>query len=127
MNDEPLTAAHGAPVRVVVPGYIGARSVKWVERITVQVEPSTNFFQETAYRLPPPEDVPAPGVGISLGPLALNSEILVPDDGQRLPAGPTVISGYALAGDDRAVSRVDVSVDGGATWQQAELADALSP
>lgn len=76
---------------------------------------------------PPPEDVPAPGVGISLGPLALNSEILVPDDGQRLPAGPTVISGYALAGDDRAVSRVDVSVDGGATWQQAELADALSP
>ncbi len=127
MNGEPLTAGHGAPVRVVVPGYIGARSVKWVERITVQREPSTNYFQQTAYRLLPPGGTPGPGVGISLGAIALNSEILIPGDGQQLPAGRTTIEGYALAGDDRSVARVDVSTDGGATWRQADLAQAASP
>ena len=54
MNGQPLSAAHGAPVRVVVPGYIGARSVKWVEQVTVQDHPSDNYFQATAYRLLPP-------------------------------------------------------------------------
>jgi sulfite oxidase len=57
MNGQPLPAVHGGPVRVVVPGYIGARSVKWVDRVTVQAEPSANYFQATAYRatldLPP--------------------------------------------------------------------------
>ncbi len=89
MNGEPLTAAHGAPVRVVVPGYIGARSVKWVERITVQREPSTNYFQQTAYRLLPPDGTPGPGVGIALGAIGLNCAILIPDDGQQLAAGRT--------------------------------------
>ncbi len=54
MNGAPLTAAHGAPLRVVVPGYIGARSVKWVHTITVTAQPSDNWFQATAYRIPPP-------------------------------------------------------------------------
>jgi len=127
MNGESLTPAHRAPLRVVVPGYIGARSVKWIERITVQREPSTNYFQETAYRLLPPEGSPAPGVGVPLGAIAVNSEILVPDDGQRLPVGSTVIAGYALAGDDRSIVRVDVSIDGGRFWRQADLADDLGP
>ena len=87
MNGEPLTAAHGAPVRVVVPGYIGARSVKWIERITVQREPSTNYFQQTAYRLLPPDGTPGPGAGIALGAIGLNCAILIPDDGQQLTAG----------------------------------------
>src|SRR6185312_142027 len=44
MNSQPLPRAHGGPVRVVVPGYIGARSVKWVTAITVQPVPSQNYF-----------------------------------------------------------------------------------
>jgi sulfite oxidase len=127
MNGEALTPVHGAPVRVVVPGYIGARSVKWVERIVVQSEPSANFFQRTAYRLLPPEGVPGPGLGVPLGALAVNSEILTPDDGEVLRVGVNRISGYALAGDDREIVRVDVSADGGRRWQQAELADQRSP
>ena len=124
MNGEPLSTAHGAPVRVVVPGYIGARSVKWVERITAQDHPSDNFFQQGAYRVLPADtdtDRTRRGDGVAPGPVALNSEILTPDDGDEVPAGPTHVAGYAFAGDDRTVVRVDVTADGGATWAQADL------
>jgi sulfite oxidase len=124
MNGEPLPPVHGAPLRVVVPGYIGARSVKWVERITVQEHPSTNYFQATAYRLLPADAAQAgtgSGDGLPLGVLAVNAAILRPDNGQTLPAGPTRISGYAVAGEHRGVARVDVSIDGGNSWRQADL------
>ena len=128
MNGEPLPVAHGAPVRVVVPGWIGARSVKWIERITVRDRPSDNFFQQSAYRLLPPEHgEPEPGDGVELSAVALNSEILTPDDQALLTTGPIQISGYAFAGGDRAIVRVDVSADGGHTWQQADLDEQLSP
>ena len=130
MNGEALTVAHGAPVRVVVPGHIGARSVKWIERITAQDRPSGNFFQQGAYRLLPADtdtDATRPGDGVALGAVALNSEILSPDDGEQVPAGATTVTGYAFAGDDRTVVRVDVTVDGGASWVQADLDDQISP
>ncbi len=124
MNGAPLAAVHGAPVRVIVPGFIGARSVKWVERITAQTEPSENYFQATAYRMLPADADPGaagPGDGISLTSLALNSAILSPDTGTTVAAGPTEITGYALAGDERVVARLDVSQDEGRTWVQADL------
>lgn len=127
MNDEDLPAVHGAPLRVVVPGYIGARSVKWLQRVTVQEHPSTNYFQATAYRLLPPEANPAqagPGDGISLGTVALNSDVLSPPDGATVEAGALEVRGYAHAGEGRLVSRVDVSTDGGSTWVQADLTAA---
>lgn len=124
MNGHPLPREHGAPLRAVVPGHIGARSVKWLERITARREPSRNFFQATSYRLLPPEADPSragPGDGLALGPIALNSDVLEPADGRSVPAGPVEVTGYALAGGDREVARVDVSADGGRSWQQAEL------
>lgn len=124
MNGQPLPALHGAPLRVVVPGWIGARSVKWVERITVRAEPSEGYFQAVAYRLLPADADPSaagPGAGLSLGPVALNTEILEPPAGASVPAGSTSVSGYAFAGDGRGVARVEVSGDGGRTWTQAEL------
>ncbi len=127
MNGAPLPPVHGGPVRVVVPGYIGARSVKWVERVTAQRDESDNYFQATVYRLLPVGDSPAPGAGVSLGPVALNCDVLRPCHGERVPAGATVVTGYAYAGDDRGVVRVDVSTDGGATWVQADLDDQQSP
>ncbi len=130
MNGEPLTRVHGAPLRVVVPGYIGARSVKWVQRITARAQPSDNYFQATAYRLLPAEFNPAtagPGDGLSLASIALNAAILRPLDNQQVPQGAIRVSGYALAGDDRAVARLDVSVDAGRSWRQAALAPALHP
>lgn len=130
MNGQPLPPVHGAPVRVVVPGYIGARSVKWVERVTVQDVPSDNYFQATGYRLLPAQFDPSragPGDGISLGPVAVNSEILAPREGAAVPPGPVEVTGYAVAGDDREIARVDVSADGGRSWRQARLGNDYGP
>ncbi len=125
MNGEPLPAVHGAPLRVVVPGYIGARSVKWLERIEVRTRPWQGYFQHVVYRLLPEDAVPAPGAGMSLGLVALNSDVLSPADGETVAAGPVDVSGYAFAGGDRHVGRVDVSIDSGASWAQAELLEDL--
>jgi sulfite oxidase len=130
MNGAPLPAVHGAPVRVIVPGWIGARSVKWVERITAQTEPSGNYFQATAYRVLSADADPeaaGPGDGISLGPVPLSSEILRPEDGAVLAAGPTEVTGYSFAGDGRCVARVDVSLDSGQTWIEADVDPPPSP
>jgi sulfite oxidase len=126
MNGEPLPPVHGGPLRVVVPGYIGARSVKWVDRVELRAEPWDGFFQATAYRLLPPDGEPAPGAGFALGEVALNSDVLVPADGDTVAAGPLEVRGYAYAGGGRGVARVDVSADG-ASWVQAERLDDLGP
>jgi sulfite oxidase len=130
MNGRPLPPAHGAPVRAVVPGYIGARSVKWLTDIVLADHPSDNPFQAEAYRLLAPDRPPeaARTEGIALGAVAVNCDFLTPDDGARLAAGPrATFEGYAFAGDDRHVIRVDVSTDAGSTWQQASLLDGASP
>ena len=126
MNGRALPAVHGAPVRVVVPGYIGARSVKWLDRVTASLHPSENYFQETAYRLLPADGTPGPGIGMSLGPVPLGSAILAPADGTTVPGGRTDVHGYAYGG-DRGIARVDVSLDDGATWVEAELDDQAGP
>jgi sulfite oxidase len=123
MNGEALPAAHGAPLRVVVPGWIGARSVKWLQRITAQTSPSSNYYQ-TEYSILPPEADPEraePGDGIVLGPIAIHCAIAQPGKDAQLPPGPTEITGFAIAGDDRTIARVDLSPDGGNTWIHADL------
>jgi sulfite oxidase len=119
MNGEPLEPVHGAPLRVVVPGYIGARSVKWLDRIEVRAAPWAGYFQQVVYRLLPEDGTPAPGAGLPLGLVALNADIL--------SATPTEVRGYAFAGGERHIARVDVSTDGGASWRQAELLEDLGP
>lgn len=124
MNGQPLPAAHGAPLRVVVPGYIGARSVKWVSRITLQEGPSDNYFQAKAYRLFPASTTPDNVVwetGMMLGESPVNSAICSPLDGETVPGGKAKVRGWAVAGGDRQVARVELSTDGGKTWQGAQL------
>ena len=129
MNGAPLPTAHGAPLRVIVPGYIGARSVKWLTAVRARRGPSENFFQARTYRLLPPDapvDAGRSGAGFALGAVGVNSDILVPEDGATVAGGETEVLGYAFAGDDRHVIRVDISSDGGRTWVQAELLDAAT-
>lgn len=124
MNGRPLPAAHGAPLRVVVPGYIGARSVKWLSRITLQEKPSDNYFQAKAYRLFPAsfnKDNVDWDKGLMLGESPVTSVILAPDDGATVAAGKVAVRGWSLAGGDRSVARVDVSADGGETWTVADF------
>src|SRR4051812_18167461 len=124
MNGAPLAPVHGAPLRVVVPGYVGARSVKWLERIEVRRKPWDGYFQHVVYRLVPEDGAPGPGAGMPLGLVALNSDVLSPADGDTVPAGQVEVRGYAFAGGERHVARVDVSLDGG-RWWQAELLEDL--
>jgi sulfite oxidase len=125
MNGEPLPPVHGAPLRAVVPGYIGARSVKWLERIEVRSTPWEGYFQHVVYRLLPEDGIVGPGAGMPLGLVALNADVLTPADGETVAAGALEVRGYAFAGGERHVVRVDVSLDGGTSWSQAELLDDL--
>jgi sulfite oxidase len=125
MNGEPLPLVHGAPLRAVVPGYIGARSVKWLEGLEVRLTPWRGYFQHVVYRLLPDDATPGPGVGMPLGLVALNADVLSPADGETVAAGPVEVRGYAFAGGERHVARVDVSVDGGPRWTQAKLLEDL--
>ncbi|MDJ0395633.1 sulfite oxidase [Rhodococcus sp. G-MC3] len=130
MNDQPLPRIHGGPVRVVVPGFIGARSVKWVDSITVQDHPSDNYFQAVAYRVLAPDVDPStagPGDGISLSSVALNCDFLTPAQHSTVQPGPVTVHGYAFAGDDRSIERVEISADDGHTWAEAELHDENGP
>ena len=110
-----------------MPGYIGARSVKWLERIELRSRPWQGYFQHVVYRLLPEDGTPGPGAGMPLGLVALNADVLSPADGATVPAGPVEVRGYAFAGGERHVARVDVSIDGAASWTQAELLDDLGP
>ena len=122
LNGAPLSPLHGGPLRLLVPGYIGARSVKWLGRITLQDVPSDNHFQQRAYKVFPPE-VSADTVDWSSSePLAafiINSVICTPAPGAILSAGNTRIAGYAIS--DAPVDAVELSVDGGRSWLPARL------
>ena len=123
MNGEKLTQAHGFPLRVVVPGYAGVRSPKWLASIKVQDRPSDNYIQQKKYKLFPP-DVTSQTVDVSQGPfindMPLNSAILLPAEGAVIPRGRTSVRGWAIATSHR-VARVEVSADRGTTWTQAAL------
>jgi sulfite oxidase len=130
MNDEPLSLVHGFPLRIIVPGYIGARSVKWVTNIHVQEHSSSNYFQTHAYKRFPAH-VQAESAdwtkGHMLGELPLNAVICHPRDGERLAAGLICVEGYAIAGTGGHIERVELSVDEGATWVRASLLGPSSP
>jgi sulfite oxidase len=129
MNGSPLLSLHGFPLRVVVPGYIGARSVKWLQSISVAAEPSPNYFQSHAYKLFP-SDVRADtvdwGAGVTLTEPPVSAVICVPREGRRVRAGPLSTTGYAFAG-SRQIARVEVSIDGGVRWETARLVGDARP
>lgn len=124
MNGAPLTALHGAPLRVIVPGYIGARGVKWLRRIVVQAMPSDNYFQTRAYRLFAPDVTPDTvewDNGVMLGEMSVNAVICMPQSNALLPAGTIEVRGYAIAGGDCHVVSVELSTDEGRSWIAVDL------
>lgn len=125
MNDAPLAPEHGFPLRVLVPGYIGARSVKWVQEITLQSQPSSNHFQAREYKIFPPEVTKETADwerGKTLEEIALNAAICAPRNGEARKAGPNYVQGYAIGG-EAPVERVELSIDQGATWIAATLSE----
>ena len=110
MNGRPLPAEHGAPFRLVVPGWYGVASVKWLVEVRAIATPFRGFYQADRYVID----------GAPLDEMAPRAVIAAPGDGATIPPGPAVIRGYAWSG-RTTVDRVEVSVDGGATWSEATL------
>lgn len=118
MNGELLNQAHGAPLRLFVPGWYGVASVKWLNRIEVLDKPFRGYFQTKKYTTQ--RDTEHGRVTIIVGPMAVKSEIIRPKAGDLLGIGTNRIVGLAWAGEE-AVAKVEVSTDGGRSWSKAEL------
>jgi DMSO/TMAO reductase YedYZ molybdopterin-dependent catalytic subunit len=125
MNGLPLPPQHGAPLRLLVPGWYGMAQVKWLTRIELLDEPFTGYQNATAYRLKAAADDDGQPV-TRIRPRALLAPPGWPDFMTRerfVQAGPVPLSGRAWSG--RApLTRVEVSTDGGRTWADADLAPA---
>ncbi len=107
MNGEPLPERHGYPVRVIVPGLFGEKNVKWITRIELVDHDAKGFYEQQGW-----------------GPnfvIPTHSRIDAPDFSKPVARGSAVaMKGVAFAG-DRGISRVEVSTDGGRTWQDAQI------
>ena len=119
MDGRPIPPLHGAPLRVIVPGWEGAYSVKWLQRLTVAAKEHDGFWVASAYRYPKSRVMPgatvAAGDQAPLMGLAVKSLITRPFEAAVVVPGPVEIAGFAWAGESR-ITRVDVSIDGGASW-----------
>jgi DMSO/TMAO reductase YedYZ molybdopterin-dependent catalytic subunit len=127
VNGQPLPPQHGFPVRLLVPGWYGMTSVKWLTRIEAVAEPFEGF-QQWAYRLRQREE--DEGVPVTrMEPRALMIPPGFPDFFARtrtVDAGPVVLEGRAWSGSG-AIASVDVSADGGRTWSEAALDGPAGP
>jgi DMSO/TMAO reductase YedYZ molybdopterin-dependent catalytic subunit len=115
MNGVPLPVDHGAPLRLVVPGWYGMASVKWLASIRAIDTPFYGFFQGDRYVLRRSVDDPDPMPVTEMG---MRSLILTPATGDTLQLAPHTIHGVAWAGAAE-IAEVRVSTDGGETWHSA--------
>lgn len=126
MNDEPLSVAHGAPLRVIVPGHVGVRNVKWVTKIRLSGEEAYGTWQRgMAYKGFGPSTKSLEGIDVeaipSLQEQPVQSAITLNPTAAAVAGEPFTVRGYAYSGGGRGIVRVDVSIDGGKSWQTADL------
>lgn len=112
INGETLPDEHGYPLRLIVPGIYGMKHVKWINRIEPVGEVYTGYWQERGWS--------------DEAPVLTMSKIVTPFNQSTVPLDETsLIGGVAFSG-DRGISRVEISLDSGETWVDAEVEDALS-
>lgn len=127
MNGQPLPPAHGYPLRVIVPGHVGVRNVKWVNSVRLSEHEAEGPWQRgMAYKGFGPSTTSTKGIDVARLPsvqeMPVTSAITVPQAGAVLEAGSVqTVRGYAYSGGGRGIVRVDVSADGGETWSSASL------
>ena len=124
MNGAALTPLHGAPLRAVVPGWFGMASTKWIARVRVEAEPSSNHFMVKGYRYVEPGGDPAASPPVE--DLRVKSLITRPLEGARVAPGTMRVHGYAWAGAS-GVKLVEVSIDRGTTWKAAGFSGDATP
>ena len=120
LNGEPIPLAHGGPLRLVVPGFTGVNNIKYVKQVAFTAQESDARIMAHGYRLAPLGEKGEPSQP-SVQDMSVKSWINypVPEDG-TVKAGMVQIQGVAFGGLD-AVKSVEVSSDGGKTWQAARL------
>ncbi|MFZ4531577.1 MAG: sulfite oxidase [Alsobacter sp.] len=129
MNGEPLPHIHGGPLRLIVPGWPGSLSSKWLTRVLVRKDPHDGQgMGGTSYRVPTVPLVPGSNADgktnfADMTSMPTRSIITAPANGTRLAAGMRQLSlrGAAWAG-DHDVQKVEVSADAGQRWQNVEMA-----
>lgn len=118
MNGDLLEPNHGAPVRLLVPGWCGVASVKWLTRLEIVDRPFQGYYQTRKYTV-----ARRTGRGIEtemIGVMPVKSEIIRPRSGATLGIGNNHVFGLAWAGEDD-VAAVEISFDGGVSWASASL------
>ena len=130
MNGAPLPWVHGYPLRLVVPGWVGSASTKWLHTLMVLDAPYKGTYMTSSYVMPrtpvaPGEKLPPDTVSTEAWPI--KSIITSPAPSARVK-GNVQVRGRAWVGEGR-VERVEISADEGKTWQRADLAraDPLHP
>lgn len=124
MNDAPLPKVHGYPLRLVVPGWVGSASTKWLHTLTVLDAPFKGTYMDDSYRIPkwpvaPGDKMPPDAVITEAWPI--KSMITYPAPNQKVPTGRRLtVRGKAWVGEG-SVARVEISTDEGITWQRARL------
>ena len=129
MNGAPLPPLHGAPARLVVPGWAGDHWMKWLTRLSPQPEPQKGFYMDVAYRYP--KNPGEPGVAFKPEEMEPVSALFVKSSITEAPAAarvgtPVTLRGFAFSGAPD-VERVEVSDDSGASWRSAELGREHDP
>ena len=129
MNGAELPWLNGYPLRLVVPGFYGTYWVKHLNEITVLDKPFQSFWMDTAYRIPAnacacTEPGKAPTATVPINRFDVRSFITSVQDGAKLKAGELALRGIAFDG-GYGVSDVEVSADGGKSWQAASLGEDL--
>lgn len=122
MNGEPIPKEHGAPVRAMLPSTYAMNSIKWLTRINVQQQEHDGHFQTKDYRMWYSDDDP----GKDIGAVRVVATIAQPRPETSVNAGRVTVRGAAWTGTGT-VERVEVSTDGGRTWQPARLTSDATP
>ena len=119
MNSEPITMSHGGPLRLVIPGYYGVNNVKYLERLAPTAAETDAKIQVSSYRVRP---IGQKGAADQPSMWAMNTKswITAPLGGTPLAAGRRQVTGVAFSG-EAPIEGVEVTTDGGVTWQNAEL------
>lgn len=124
MNGAPLPLLHGAPLRLITPGWMGESCMKWLTTLTLAEEEAKGYYMETAYRYPvrpvTPGEPVSPQELRPVEAMTVKSLVTFPAEGAAVSRGSATIEGVAWTGEGR-ITAVEVSLDEGRSWQAARL------